>query len=333
MILGSANKPPGGFGIKGNDRANKNIFNNLHIEGFKVGLNVPLDSGRNYAGSILENSTFVKNTYNFRTRYLSNGQSAGYPGYFQSINNTFNITGNNIAPTARFINKAVGGLGVEFNASNSLDNNSPDQNSPGKGIVSYGWDFDNDGNIDEFGRKVKHYFNNAGSHEVALTVWDNQGATKTLSKTIQVAPKVYGNLITNGNFNTRISTPSTFETKFSSVGADKGWLHNGKWSWNSQIGNGGAAVMSKNAFNGIGQVMFDDHIRRGQQTLSFNLKNNEVHNFKANQITVSVWGVNGEFINNQWTVDGPPASRCNANEASKLTSANCGRRKSQLEEV
>ena len=40
--------------------------------------------------------------------------------------------------------------------------------------------------IDKFGRQVSHHFDQAGSQSVSLTVWDNQGATKTLTKVINV---------------------------------------------------------------------------------------------------------------------------------------------------
>ena len=54
------------------------------------------------------------------------------------------------------------------------------------GIVSYGWDFDSDGKVDQFGRVVTHAFAQAGTPNVTLTVWDSQGATHQQTQTLSV---------------------------------------------------------------------------------------------------------------------------------------------------
>ena len=59
------------------------------------------------------------------------------------------------------------GQTVTFDASNSYD--------PDGVIVSYEWDFDNDGVADATGVIVSHVFENAGVYNVSLTVTDNDG--------------------------------------------------------------------------------------------------------------------------------------------------------------
>lgn len=211
------------------------------------------------------------------------------------IQTTFDNTGNNAAPTAGFDTSALGDLAVQFDASASSDSDSPElgELTASNGIVSYGWDFNNDGNIDSFGRQVSHYFDRPGAQTVTLTVWDNQGATDTETQTIQVAPGAYSNLIADGDF----SASNGFGEggfQMDSERAGEGWIAS-NWSRNSSLGNGGAAVVSGSPFAiGLGQVILDNGIRRGNQTLSLDIKNQEGDN-SANQVTVRVWGIDGEF--------------------------------------
>jgi PKD repeat protein len=58
---------------------------------------------------------------------------------------------------------------VSFDGSNSYDT--------GGIIVSYEWDFDNDGNIDAIGVTVQHIYQTAGNHTCKLTVTDNDNMT------------------------------------------------------------------------------------------------------------------------------------------------------------
>jgi Domain of unknown function (DUF4347)/G8 domain/PKD domain len=297
LIVGDKVNPQG-RGIGGNSGSMNNLFANLRIDGFEYGLQVPFDQDKSWNNSLITNVEFANNTQNFSTRKFNDATPTGYSPYSKIVNSKFSVVKNNILPTAKFADKPVGGLTVKFDASDSFDSDSSEKNLNGKGIVSYGWDFDNDGKIDKFGRQVNQYFNSTGSHDVTLTVWDNQGATKTLTKTINVTQKTYDNLIVDGNFE------SSFASKnFSSAGADLGWT-TASWYRNSSLGNGGAAVVSSFGGNGIGQSIFDDWTRRGNQTLSMDIKNTE-GNKVANQITVTVWGVNGEFRNPNWTVEGP----------------------------
>ena len=286
-------------GIVGNSGAMNNHFSNLRIDGFKYGLQVPFDQDKSWNNSSITNVIFKNNLQNFASRKFNNGTPIGYSPNFEITNSRFDIAEDNALPTAKFTHQQVGGLGVEFNASDSFDSDSSEKNLDGNGIISYGWDFNNDGKIDKFGRQVGHYFGSAGSKNITLTVWDNQGATQTLTKYINIASKAYNNLIVDGKFDS-----SNTAREFSSAAADRGWTPADNWTRNSQIGNGGAATVSINTAKGIGQSVFDNWMRRGNQTLSMDIRNIEGSN-ASNQLTVTVWGVNGEFRNSAWDIKGP----------------------------
>ncbi len=70
------------------------------------------------------------------------------------------------------------GSDISFDASSSSDEDGT--------IVSYTWDFDNDGITDAKGKTVIHSFSNIGDFSVSLTVADNKGAKNSISKTVTV---------------------------------------------------------------------------------------------------------------------------------------------------
>jgi PKD repeat protein len=93
---------------------------------------------------------------------------------------TATVTVNNVLPTADIGGPYSGdeGSAISFDASASSD--------PG-GIVSYAWDFDNDGQFDDAtGATASHTFATDGSYPVSLRVTDNFGATDTDSTTVTV---------------------------------------------------------------------------------------------------------------------------------------------------
>lgn len=89
---------------------------------------------------------------------------------------------HNRPPTASFTyspsSPSVGET-VSFDGSDSSD--------PDGSIVSYSWDFNNDGVEDATGATPSTSFGSSGSHTVSLTVTDDDGATHTTSQTISVA--------------------------------------------------------------------------------------------------------------------------------------------------
>lgn len=126
-----------------------------------------------------------------------------------------------------------------------------------------------------------------------LTVWDGQGATDTVAQTINVTSTEYGNLIADGNF----SSSKSFAGKAyqgDSTRAGIGWVAS-NWNKDSSLGDGGAAATFGPAYgNNLRQIILDNSIRKGEQNLSLDIKNLE-QAAGANQITVSVWGVDGQF--------------------------------------
>lgn len=306
LILG--NNRPGSLtrsasftGVSGNFGANKSRFKNLEIDGFEVGFNVPADWHRDYASSSITNSTLRNNGQNIAPRKFNSRQYTDYSPFFEiDRSNSFEIPGDNALPTPKFNTEAIGGLAVKLDGSSSFDKDSSERSFVSKGITSYGWDLNNDGNIDQYGRYISHYFDKPGSHEISLTVWDNQGANSTISKTVNVAPSSYKNLIINGDF----GGTRAFGRQHDPTWLNAGWMTgNTVFSVDSNYNNG-AAVSSRNGDGRLGQIILDNSMRRGNQTLSIDLKNTE-GNSRSNEITVTVWGVDGEFNNPGWTLEGP----------------------------
>ncbi len=67
---------------------------------------------------------------------------------------------------------------VEFDASDSLDADDD--------IVQYEWDFDNDGTVDQEGKKSTYTFEEAGTYTVRLTVADSENQTSSASMQVVV---------------------------------------------------------------------------------------------------------------------------------------------------
>jgi PKD repeat protein len=102
-------------------------------------------------------------------------------GATNSASQTITVTSPNRPPVASFTFSPANpnpGDTVTFDASASSD--------PDGSIVSYSWNF-GDGNTAS-GVTATHVYASAGTYTVTLTVRDNQGATSTAQKTIQVGP-------------------------------------------------------------------------------------------------------------------------------------------------
>lgn len=297
-------------GIYTNDAGLSQHYKNLHIEGFVNGLMVPYDANRDFVGSQIENVSFANNSQNFiltKGELLVSAQDEDFPAFFQiKAGNTFQPSPNNIAPVALFSTKAVGEFAVELNAGNSFDADSLLLQKPSHGIVSYGWDFDSDGKVDQFGRVVTHAFAQAGTPNVTLTVWDSQGATHQQTQALSVKSTNYINPILNGDFTTQPSFIPAYSAN--SAAANQGWfaLSGARWSSNT-FGNHSAVILSdtNNYVSAIGQVVQDNSIRTGTQTLELDLKNTEGGPSLNNQIEITLWGVNGQFFNNPYWGGGP----------------------------
>jgi Ca2+-binding RTX toxin-like protein len=291
-------------GIYTTDASTSERYQNLHIEGFGNGITVPYDANRDFVGSQLDRVSFANNGQNLvntRGELLVKATDADFPAFFEiKEGTTFQPSSTNIAPVAQFSTKAVGGFAVEFDAGSSFDSDSSLLSKPSHGIASYGWDFDGDGKVDRFGRKVSYDFGTTGSRNVALTVWDGQGATHQVTQTIDVKPTSYQNPILNGTF----SSQPTFIPAYSadSSTANQGWYALPGVQWSSSLG---AVILSdsQNYVTAVGQIWQDNAIRKGKQTLGLDLKN--IEGGYGNQIQVTLWGVDGQFFNIPYWSNGP----------------------------
>ena len=282
------------IGIKSNDPSQNHLYRDLRIEGFREGIQLPKegDEGQSvpFIGSRLEDSYLANNTYNL-WKY---GGTKDPIEYFEIANSQFETKNSNQAPTAQFESKSVGSLAVRFDGKTSFDSDAPNyMKSTGNEIASWGWDLDNNGTVDKYGRQIEHYFDAAGTYQVNLTVWDSQGATDTVAQTIDVTSTEYGNLIIDGGFDSTTEFGGK-AYRGDSTRAGVGWVAS-NWKKDSSLGNGGAAVVSSPAYgNNLRQIVLDNSIRKGMQNLALDIKNIE-QAANANQITISVWGVDGQF--------------------------------------
>ncbi|MDA1053417.1 MAG: Ig-like domain-containing protein [Planctomycetota bacterium] len=285
-----------GMGISSNSPAQNFLFKNLRIEGFEKCLKLPGEGLRGsgsipFLGSRLENVHLANNKVNLFRQVFHHEHEKGFADNVQIVSSTFDVPTGNIAPTAEFEAESIGGAGVvQFDASDSFDIDPNLTLLTGNANAAYGWDFDADGQIDKFGRRVSHRFDSFGQHDVTLTVWDNQGETSILTKSIDAEPTAYPNLIVDSTFD----QSESFHWYLVSTLAGEGWRGN-------DFGiNDGAAVLTGGPWNaGVGQIIADYNLRQGQQTLSIDLASTE-GDAAANQIHVRVFGVDGQFAVGGW---------------------------------
>jgi hypothetical protein len=308
-----------GEGIFNNHAGFNNRFKNLKVKGFEQGMNQEYtDVNKDFLAPSIEDSIFIGNKYTLSKvgqPVVEDDEGMVRPDDFPTFLKIVNLKAKpslgNAKPVARFSPRKVGGLAIQFDASASFDR---DPLKPGEevgtqplasqGIASYGWDFNGDRVIDAFGRKVAHQFSQAGRQKVTLVVWDNQGIARQSSKVIAVKPTAYTNPIANSDFAS--DTPFLEGWQSNSQWSDEGWFATRE----VQRDASGAAILSKEGTWGgaIGQVLQDNGIRQGKQTLSLDLKNiegNFAQPWRRNKITVSLWGINGQFKNSVWEEKGP----------------------------
>ncbi|MEM8501863.1 MAG: PA14 domain-containing protein [Cyanobacteria bacterium P01_D01_bin.1] len=313
LVLGDA-KSPQGSGITGNTLGQDHLYRNIQVEGFDAGFRVPRegpDEGERSLASRLEDSVFKNNRLdltkeNSKELDPNDRDTQVFPDYFEIVNTTFDSASGNTAPQAAFSYQDLGGKGIAFDAGASFDTDeAKSKQLSNNAIASYGWDFDNDGRIDDFGKQARHSFSSAGTQKVGLTVWDEQGASSKSVTTINVADSAYPNLLENGDFSKPINTKGgNFINDFT---ANEGWITR-SWAYDSNLDGDGAAYVNGATGGGIlSQVLLDQKIRKGEQTLSFDLKNVE-GNADENSLKVSVWGINGERGIGALSIRGPEAN-------------------------
>ncbi len=299
-----------GAGILVNQESYGSVFDNLTVAGFELGADIaPPNTEKEYIAPALSNSSFSENTYNLGEAGVPSGQGGlnDFAAYLKLKNNKFDSKTGNQAPTAKFETKAVGGLAFDFDAGTSQDADPLRGGNPNvakldsKGIAGYAWDLDGNGSVDRFGREITHVFDKAGPQNVSLTVWDSQGKTTSVKQTLNVQPASYVNAFTNGDFSsTKLQIPGNDNSQW----ADQGWFAS---KGVKVTGGAGKISVPGDSTNYIGQVVNNEKVHRGQQTLSFDLKNVDAgkRSFDANNVTVSFWGVNGQFDNISHQTAGP----------------------------
>ncbi|MEO0769553.1 MAG: G8 domain-containing protein [Cyanobacteria bacterium J06649_4] len=280
IILGNDNGyyTSGGQGLLDNHANFGSVFDNLTVAGFEQGAEFESRTNdKDFIASTLQNSRFINNTFNLGKpgdEPPERDRPDDFPAFLRVRNNSFSDVKGNRVPTAKFVSKAAGGLAVTLDASGSFDLDPLKKPSPrkldSKGIVAYGWDLDNNGSIDKFGRRLTHVFDKAGSRQVTLSVLDSQGKSASVKQTVTVKPTTYGNAFASGDFGA--GTKTVLEWQNDSQYADKGWFV----SKGARISNGEARLSTPGDNNNfIGQITRNDKLHRGKQTLSFRLKNIE----------------------------------------------------------
>ena len=334
LIVGNPSDP-NGKGIFENHASYNIDFDNLNVKGFAEGLQVEFpNKDKDFIASSIANSSFSNNKYNLSA---VGGEPLGdemrpddFPANFKIFNTKFADSADNTAPVAKFNSQVVGGLATSFDASGSYDSDplKPDGESltrdlDSNAIAAYGWDFNNDGKIDKFGRQVSHHFGQAGSQKVALTVWDSQGGTQTSTQTIDIKPADYKNPFSNANFSNNVPFEAGY--KASSLGADLEWLATDGVRRGTSEGNDIAILSSTDHYGGgLAQVVYDNKIRQGKQTLGLKLKNTEGSDKINNEIDITLWGVNGQFNNKIYDTSGPSKVGALPMEGEKLVDVTLG---------
>ena len=215
IILGDTNNPTG-RAFAQNELANEIYYTDLQIEGFEKGIKIAPegldrakkgepDTDNKDKHSKIEGVSFANNVENIYRE--KNDVARLYTDNLEIIDTTFAPVPSNTAPTARFDYTSGSGFEIRFDASDSFDADSAKSSKlSNHEIIAYGWDFDGDGQIDEFGRTAEYIYSKEGTRQVSLTVWDSDGATDVETRAIAV-----GNSSTPIPPNPPVSPPETPE--------------------------------------------------------------------------------------------------------------------------
>ncbi len=273
---------------------NSSDFENVVFVGYTDATYVPHDISpaynRNFRGSEFRNVTFKSSVRLPFNKYVT----GDFGAYSRVINTTFDAPASPIAaPVPAFTPTAVGGLAVKLDASASASADSADASATSKGIWSYGWDLNNDGKIDEFGRIFYHYFPAAGSYTVTLKVWDKYGATASIPQTFDVSLTDYTNAFTNGDFANPAAINNT--SNYNSFSSHSVWHVYGNLDEGKAPNAEGVLKIAGGTFGGAAQFVNDNRMRRGTQTFGFRARTT---GGDGTRFRVRLYGIKGEFENN-----------------------------------
>ncbi|WP_241392599.1 G8 domain-containing protein [Rippkaea orientalis] len=312
------------------------VYENVHVEGFTIGAFITQTGGQGYdneapiGGGQLIGGVFKNNIYNLhaasgRVNNAASSKQVDHllytppltPYYQMDGTTIFEIPDSNLAPVAQFFTPSesdpfytspTNGLSVAFDASPSYD---PDyipaytyteQGSYTAGdntIASFAWDFNGDGQFDDYGRYVTYAFDQPGLHTVTLTVFDIQGASNTISHEINVTP-VANNQIRNGDFSQPLYLDSYGQLYWNEIfkspsnvepGGKEGWFTGGTSMWNWDA-NTGRVYADNSGRPGLSQIIYDNHATQGLQTVSFDA----INLGSDNTLRLEVLGINGQFV-------------------------------------
>ena len=309
-------------GIHMNGPTTRLVFDDVVVEGWEFGIRVPnegmineLDSGSPFGetatGLPLRASTF-RNLQMANNRHNMGRVPGFWNGDYWFKNNlqieggTFLSDQQNNPPVADFSFENVGPVGlVRLDGILSADSDTPEGQDfiPGLGfdhtfgvnqgdpnhIVAYGWDLNADGQIDEFGENIYHQFACFGDYEITLTVWDHQGATDTVTRTVSVGSAgAYDQVFVDPGFDQPYVMPVW---DFHTGRASEGWFYT-EGIDNPDYGLGHLS------HDGLDQIVFNNKVNRGLHEFQFEL----IH-YNGNDLTVRLMGVDNEFTANPWEVE------------------------------
>ena len=270
-------------------------FDQLRIEGFEYGLQtvhavrsggvvVPTAIGR------LWNTSFANVDHPF-TPNNRPGSPRPYFPIFEAEGNSFDPLPGGADPAASFTVSATRGFGVRLDASASYDPDPHEIVAAGNATLPvYAWDFTGDGQSDAWGREIVWDFGSPGARQVTLTVIDSDGRSAVASRSVQITPLAYPNVLVDSAFNSA-SGPAldrlrTGASAVSSLDRGVGWL-------GDNLTNAGGFLRATNVPR-LTQVVRDEFATRGEQTLNLRLRQTAASG-QPGDVWVTVYGIDGQF--------------------------------------
>jgi PKD domain len=202
LILGNPSNPingvyqgvmmASGFGIANNGPPRYLLFQDVRIEGFRDGLEVPYSADNEQQTenppdpnieSVLDGCYFANNINNLAKNVDASHNPMPFSKLFDIMpNNTFVVPAGSPPPVASFTDMPQGSLTMVFDGSSSSSPITPAIPMAGNKIAGYSWDF-GDGTVGS-GSQATHVYGKSGSYAVKLTVYDCMGNTATISQIV-----------------------------------------------------------------------------------------------------------------------------------------------------
>ncbi len=153
---------------------------------------------------------------------------------------------SNNSPTASFTASLTSGqapLAVSFSASGSSDSDGS--------IASYAWTFGDGGSSS--GVTASHTYDNTGTYTARLTVTDDDGATDTSTRSIQVSATPVSNNSPTASFTASLTTGQTpLAVSFSASGSSDSDGSIASYAWTFGDGGSSSGVTASHTYNSTG---------------------------------------------------------------------------------